>query len=214
MQQWLVQQPQIERRNTLLAEVFRIPNFLTAEECKALIELGEPLLGDSTLTTQEPDQEFRTSQTAHLWPTSSLVLDIDAKISRHLHIDPVLGEVTQAQRYLPGQQFKRHTDYFSPKNSEYARYAGERGQRTWTFMIYLNTVEAGGATEFPLLDFKQSAETGMALAWRNLLADGQGNPNTLHAGLPVEQGVKWVITKWFRQHPQPTPAHILRPAAV
>ena len=39
------------------------------------------------------------------------------------------------------------------------------------------------------------------LAWCNL--DGQGRPNyaTLHSGMKVYRGTKYVITKWYRERP-------------
>ena len=40
---------------------------------------------------------------------------------------------------------------------------------------------------------------GQAIIWNNLYQDGRPNPDTLHHGMPVEQGYKAVITKWFRQ---------------
>jgi prolyl 4-hydroxylase len=38
----------------------------------------------------------------------------------------------------------------------------------------------------------------MLLIWNNMALDGTPNLNTLHAGKPVEQGTKYIITKWFR----------------
>lgn len=38
----------------------------------------------------------------------------------------------------------------------------------------------------------------LALAWNNLLADGNPNALTLHESMPVVEGNQWVITKWFR----------------
>ena len=42
---------------------------------------------------------------------------------------------------------------------------------------------------------------GNLLVWNNL--DEQGAPNmaSLHQGMPVIAGVKYVITKWYRERP-------------
>ena len=40
---------------------------------------------------------------------------------------------------------------------------------------------------------------GAAIAFRNLKADGQPDPDSLHAGLPVERGEKWLATLWIRE---------------
>ena len=39
---------------------------------------------------------------------------------------------------------------------------------------------------------------GLALAWKNLLADGNTNALTLHESIPVVEGNQWVLAKWFR----------------
>jgi prolyl 4-hydroxylase len=75
------------------------------------------------------------------------------------------------------------------------------GQRTWTVMIYLNEPEAGGATRFKTIGKTVQPETGKLLAWNNLRADGRPNVNTLHHGMKVRAGTKYVVTKWFREKP-------------
>ena len=40
---------------------------------------------------------------------------------------------------------------------------------------------------------------GRLVHFTNLLADGSGDPATLHAGLPVTAGRKWLATMWTRQ---------------
>lgn len=59
-------------------------------------------------------------------------------------------------------------------------------------------VEAGGATAFTTLGIAIEPQPGALLLWNNPLADGRPNEATLHAGTPVERGVKYVITKWYR----------------
>ena len=44
-------------------------------------------------------------------------------------------------------------------------------------------------------------ERGKLLAWNNLLPDGRPNPATLHQGMKVRRGTKYVLTKWFREQP-------------
>jgi prolyl 4-hydroxylase len=46
-------------------------------------------------------------------------------------------------------------------------------------------------------------ETGKLLCWNNARPDGSVNPNTLHHGMKVRQGVKYVITKWYREREWP-----------
>jgi len=81
--------------------------------------------------------------------------------------------------------------------------ASVQGNRTWTFMVYLNHVMEGGGTKFFAIDKVIQPKVGMAVVWNSLYPDGVVNPDTLHAGLPILQGQKYVITKWFRECPLP-----------
>nr|WP_239059348.1 2OG-Fe(II) oxygenase [Alteromonas hispanica] len=108
------------------------------------------------------------------------------------------SEPIQAQHYDIDQEFKQHTDYFEPGSSEYSKFAGRRGQRSWTCMVYLNTVERGGDTEFLHLKKRFSPKQGDVLVWCNVDKNGIVNPKSLHQAHPVEAGEKYVITQWCR----------------
>jgi prolyl 4-hydroxylase len=68
-------------------------------------------------------------------------------------------------------------------------------------MIYLNEPGDGGATRFKHIDKIIQPETGKLLAWNNLDAGGRPNPSTLHHGMKVRKGTKYIITKWYRERP-------------
>ena len=114
------------------------------------------------------------------------------------------SEPMQGQRYAPGQEFKPHTDTFEPTGADYFTHCAASGNRSWTAMIYLNHPDEGGATRFKAIGKTVQPETGKLLAWNNLLADGRPNPATLHQGMKVRKGTKYVLTKWFREHPPAT----------
>ena len=116
-----------------------------------------------------------------------------------LGLPPDAGEPLQGQRYAPGQEFKPHTDTFEPGGYDFYVHTADNGQRTWTAMIYLNQPEDGGATRFKTIGKTVQPETGKLLAWNNLLPDGRPNPATLHQGMKVRRGTKYVLTKWFRE---------------
>jgi prolyl 4-hydroxylase len=110
--------------------------------------------------------------------------------------DASYSEVIQGQYYKIGEEFKAHTDYF--ESDQFRVYAADRGQRTYTFFIYLNDVEEGGETEFLNLGIKIRPKQGLAVIWNNLNSEGVPNLNTIHRAHPVLRGYKCVITKWFR----------------
>jgi prolyl 4-hydroxylase len=182
-------------------ELFTLRDFLSADECGQLVALIEAEHRPSTVANHNGDDAFRTSSTCDLTPDKSPVSALAAKLARLSGIDPRHGEPLQGQRYEAGQEFKAHTDYFEPNHSDYDTYCKIAGQRTWTFMIYLNRVEAGGATRFKAIDKIVQPEAGKLIAWNNRRADGSLNAATLHHAMKVRKGRKYVITQWYREKP-------------
>ena len=181
-------------------QLFTLEHFLSAGECDAIVAIIGDNLRPSTVTIAGPDRHYRTSRTCDLSLLRlAAITRLDEKIARTLGERVGRSEGIQAQRYAVGQEFKRHTDYFEPGSDEYRQHARQRGNRTWTFMVYLNAVARGGATRFFAIEHDFLPVKGMAVIWNNLHADGTVNADTLHAGLPVEEGEKLIITKWFRE---------------
>jgi hypothetical protein len=189
----------IARMDTDKAQIYTIDDFLSGAECDALVRIIDQHLRPSTVTIEGTDKAFRTSRTSDLSLLHNpVVAAIDEKISRTLGIHQAYAEGNQAQRYDVGQEFKAHTDYFEPGTDEFATYGGRQGNRTWTFMVYLNEGMEGGGTRFFALDRTFMPKLGQAVVWNNLHPDGTPNRETLHAGTPVTRGHKIIITKWFR----------------
>ena len=113
-------------------------------------------------------------------------------------LDPLVGEPIQGQRYLPGQQFKPHNDWFYTSEKYWQLERKRGGQRSWTTMAFLNEVEEGGETHFTEIGIKIEPKPGVLLIWNNATIDGAPNIDTMHAGTPVVKGVKYVFTKWYR----------------
>ncbi len=175
--------------------------FLSPEECARIISLIDAERRPSTIADSNGDPTFRTSETCDLSSAHPDVAALEAKITALVGIDPRHGEPIQGQRYAVGQEFKAHTDYFEPSGADYDRFCAATGQRTWTVMIYLNEPEAGGATRFKAIDKTVQPETGKLLAWNNRRPDGSVNPSTIHHGMKVRAGTKYVVTKWYRDRP-------------
>jgi prolyl 4-hydroxylase len=175
--------------------------FLSEDECTAVIALIDAQRRPSTLANYNGDAAFRTSETCDLDGDHPTVRAVDQRIAAFSRLDLAYGEPMQGQRYAVGQEFKAHTDYFEPQGVDYEKYTSVAGQRTWTVMIYLNAPEAGGATRFKAIDKMVQPEAGKLLAWNNRRPDGSPNPSTIHHAMKVRAGHKYVITKWFRERP-------------
>jgi prolyl 4-hydroxylase len=118
-------------------------------------------------------------------------------------------ENLQVVRYLPGQEFKLHTDHQESFNELTLR------GRLATCLLYLNEPEAGGDTWFPHVSAVGpqvviSPTRGSALFFWNTV-QRPGSPGydaemflnvdhqLRHAGLPVIAGEKWICNRWI--HP-------------
>jgi prolyl 4-hydroxylase len=182
-------------------EMVTIPNFLSKDLCEQLMAMIDVDRRPSTIADENGDNYFRTSETCDLATDAPAVLELERLLFDLNGIDPPHGEPVQGQRYEVGQEFKQHTDYFEPSGQDFEKYCSVAGNRTWTFMAYLNDVEAGGATRFKVIDKMFQPQQGRIVGWNNHRPDGSLNPATLHHAMKVRKGLKYVITKWYRERP-------------
>ena len=182
-------------------DLFIARGFLAADACARIVALIDTQRRPSTIADDAGDPLFRTSETCDLDRSHPDIAAVDARICALTGLDPAHGEPMQGQRYAVGQEFKAHTDYFQPDGLDYLTYCALSGQRTWTVMVYLNQPEAGGATRFKEIGKTVQPEAGKLLAWNNRTRDGGVNPATIHHGMKVRAGTKYIVTKWFRELP-------------
>ena len=195
----LLRHPGVRRVPTPRLTLLDCPGFLPPAMCTDLIALIDQGRRPSTIADPNGVDYFRTSETCDLSAAEPAVQDLEARLLALNGIDPLHGEPVQGQRYEVGQEFKPHTDYFEPGGMDFHQFCSVAGNRTWTFMVYLNPVEAGGGTRFKVIGKTFQPETGKLVCWNNKRADGTLNAATLHHGMKVRQGVKYVITKWYRE---------------
>ena len=192
--------PGVRRAPPQGAQIYLFENFLSPEDCEFLCGQIDSNRRPSTLLAPTNDEEFRTSDSCDLDRWDPDVRRIDERIAALLGLDPEYGETMQGQRYAPGQQFKAHYDWFHDTEAYWDAMQESGGQRTWTAMIYLNNVDEGGATWFPTAGIRVAPKRGMMLLWNNMLPDGTPNVQTLHEGMRVMDGTKYIVTKWFREN--------------
>lgn len=192
--------PRITKVPLDTAQVYYQLDFLSDEECAVLIEMIDAGRRPSTLLSQSAEPGFRTSESCDMDRYSPVIRPIDERVADLLGIAPEHGETMQGQRYAPGQQFRAHHDYFHESEPYWAAMQTQGGQRTWTAMAYLNEVDEGGATWFPLAGIRIPPRKRMLLIWNNMQPDGAPNDTTLHEGMAVVSGTKYIFTKWFREN--------------
>jgi prolyl 4-hydroxylase len=203
----LAKVPGVQRVPTRDLELFIVRGFLDPATCAAMIERIDQRRRPSTIADDTGLANFRTSETCDLDYADPAVAAVEQRIANLLGLPLILGEPLQGQRYAPGQEFRPHTDTFNPGGYDYLVHTERGGQRSWTAMVYLNEPEDGGATRFKTIGKTIQPETGKLLTWNNLLPDGSPNPATLHQGMKVRRGTKYVLTKWFRERPVSSPAY-------
>ena len=194
-------QPGVQKLPSPKLTLFVARHFLPPEICGYLMAQIDAVRRPSTIADANGDAGYRTSETGDLAAADPVVVEVERRIAAFTGLDPAHGEPLQGQRYAVGQEFKGHTDYFEPEGADFATYCSVAGNRTWTVMIYLNEPDAGGATRFKAVDKIIQPELGKLVCWNNCRPDGTLNPATIHQGMKVRAGVKYVITKWFRERP-------------
>ena len=194
----LAADPGVYRVDTDIAELFAVGDFLSQAECERLCAMVDQTARPSSLHEVDYDSGFRNSYSGDLDPADAFVMGIGRRIDDILGVDSSFGEAIQGQRYLPGQQFKPHNDWFYTTEKYWQGERKRGGQRSWTTMIFLNDVEKGGETHFTQIGIKIEPKPGVLLIWNNALPDGRPNEGTMHAGTPVIEGAKYIVTKWYR----------------
>lgn len=131
-----------------------------------------------------------------------LLVTLDHRIGAltGLDVQPPYAEYLQVVNYGIGGHYEPHFDHATSPTSPL--YRMKSGNRVATFMIYLSSVEAGGATAFIYANFSVPVVKNAALFWWNLHRSGEGDGDTLHAGCPVLVGDKWVANKWIHEYGQ------------
>merc|ERR1711879_709669 len=144
--------------------VIRFPNFLTEEEIAFLrskdahedawegaSETGAVNeLGRSTkLFSANRDTHVTWCAGAcHNHPVS---MNLRARIGEIMRVHPDYFESMQFLKYGVGQYYKAHNDWSSNEKESGASFVKHR---VYTFFLYLNDVEEGGATYFPKLKLR------------------------------------------------------------
>ncbi|MEW9625558.1 2OG-Fe(II) oxygenase [Rhodanobacter geophilus] len=178
-----------------------LDDLLSGEECEELIALATPHLARALTVNATGGQQVdhRRTSVGMFFKLGELplVARLEQRIAELLDIPVSHGEGLQILHYLPGQEYQPHYDWFDPEQPGYATITARGGQRIASVVMYLNTPEAGGGTAFPEVGLTVTALRGSAVYF----AYEAGDASSLHAGLPVQRGEKWIATKWLRERP-------------
>jgi prolyl 4-hydroxylase len=186
-----------------------VKSFLPSSFCahlreRAIDQLRPAKVYDVGMHQLKPDPMRTNATAAFAFIDSDLIMQlVRQRISRVANVAIESLEPPEVLRYRPGEQYKPHIDFFHKSIPHFAEHIRRRGQRIKTALIYLNSNYCCGETFFPKLDIRFRGEEGELMLFSNVRSDGEGDMNTVHAGLPPEQGEKWIFSQWIREKPQP-----------
>lgn len=190
------------------------------QETEASLKASYVGTGGSSI---QVDSKVRNSSTSPLSPSHPLSNCIAMRaLSFQGWPSDVHLEQLWAQKYIaPHGHYSHHFDWAAPGQGK-----GEVGGRQSSFMVFLQGEESGvkgGGTNFPRIDMPTSPEShtwcrfvecdekfqkehegvtfkalkGNAVFWENFRStDRSLIEQSWHAGLPVEEGVKWGLNIW------------------
>lgn len=186
--------------------VVLLGGLLSDDECDALIEYGQTRLERSPVVSDTDGKTevhaHRTSRGAMLQRgETELVSRIEARLAAVTRWPVENGEGLQMLQYEKGNEYRPHYDWFDATRPGPRKHLERGGQRVGTIVMYLSNVDAGGGTSFPNIGLTVQPRKGSAVFFANTDAYRMPDQKTLHAGEPVERGVKYIATKWLRERP-------------
>jgi prolyl 4-hydroxylase len=187
-------------------DAWRIDALLPGNVCTYLMDAVKPFLHPSFVidpkTGQTLRSDIRTSNTATVHPfQQDLVMHlINQRLAHAAGLTLAQGEMLGVLMYQVGQQYRPHFDFLDPTAGASSQF-GSAGQRIATLLVALNDGFDGGETYFLSNQMSWRGQPGDALLFWNVDGNGQPDLSTRHAGNPVTRGVKFVISKWFREKP-------------
>lgn len=164
--------------------IYQIPQFLSAEECTACIELAEKrgfeeakidIGGHRQVIRKDIRDNERVFIKDEKWAESlwqRLAPHVPVRLGNSEAVG--LNELFRIYKYEKGQQFRKHRDGSYHRNDYEASF--------YTLLIYLNETFTGGQTW--LEDQVIVPRTGLAVVFLH---------DILHAGLPVPFGTKYLL---------------------
>jgi len=182
--------------------------FLTPDVCMHLRERAAPKLVPAQVNDAKGGglklDPMRTNKGSvfSLIETDLVMQLVRARIAHAADVATEALEPPEVLHYSVGQTYKQHVDFFHASLPSFADEMRVKGQRVKTCLVYLNDDFEGGETDFPRIGLKFRGQTGEALIFDNVAANGMGDMNTVHTGLPPARGEKWLLSQWIRNKPQ------------
>ena len=174
------------------------PHFITEDEAKYILKTAEYNYEDSIVVGSN-SKGIRKSQTYWLNKSDPIALNIIQKVCNIDGHSVEQAEDIQVVKYEPTGYYNEHHDSCCDDNDACKEFVKD-GNRIVTMVIYLNDDFEGGATRFPKIDknFKPKKYSGILFYPMNKNGD-KCHENSLHAGMPITKGEKYIANVWIRE---------------
>lgn len=185
--------------------ILEIFNLLSPDECEQLIAHAlkkgmheSDVLSYGATSGTEVNNNYRNSKTAWLPDDDHPLCKRLAEFSQQITNIPIENqEMLQVAHYPPSGKFNEHFDACVYDDKDYCdKMNNYAGQRRSTLLIYLNDNFKGGETEFVNIGLKVKPEKGKAILFWNTDENENIIEKSKHRANPVENGEKWICTKW------------------
>jgi prolyl 4-hydroxylase len=174
-------------------------NVLSVDDCNELIQMSKDKLF-STNVLGEQIKDYRTAEGMWITEKTELTDKIKNIVSEKTNLPIENQEQIHIVKYNIGGEYKVHHDFLHPNTDYFESQTKRGGQRRYSCLFYLNDNFLGGETDFPKIEYKVNPKIGKLVVWKNLNDDLTLNYNSLHAGLPVLSGEKWICIVWVREN--------------
>lgn len=131
----------------------------------------------------------------HKSPAALVFLQIAAQTIR---LSPLQAEPLSIIKYEIGQKYDPHHDSFTLETLK--ENTPEAGNRIATALLYLETPQEGGATDFPKMNISLEAKKNRCVFFSlSHMGTDIKLDESFHGAEPVMRGEKMAVNLWFRQ---------------
>jgi len=174
-------------------------NFITPEEANYIIMKSENNFNESIIVSGL-NLNIRKSMTAWIPKHDSVVKNIILRVCEMANVPFENAEYLQVVKYNENGYYNPHYDTVTNTSASSNDFLDQGGHRVITMLIYLNDNFTEGATKFVTLDkIIKPPKYGGILFYTFDKEIKKCHPKSLHAGLPIKTGTKYIANVWIRE---------------
>jgi prolyl 4-hydroxylase len=176
------------------------PNIISEYETKYILEKSKDNFEDSVILSGY-ESSIRKSKTCWLTKDDPVVKNIIQRVCNIDNIPFDNAEDLQVVKYQPNGYYNEHYDTCCDDDEVCKEFLTRGGNRIVTMLIYLNDGFQGGATKFTKLnkEIKPDKYSGILFYSMNKNMD-KCHLLSMHAGLPITSGEKYIANIWLREN--------------